>query len=231
MIEDVIDAIETSIADVKKKFYGVCTAHVINLADPLMLGRVQVQLPSIDALDLQPWARVAVPMAGIMHGHYFIPNMMDEVLVAFEHGDVSAPYILGSLWTAMAPPPLPSPYPQIRAIRTLAGNQLVMTEFPPTVTIQNGPTAPEVLPAPPVPTGPYSSVMLSSAGVTAMGPTVISLQVATSSVIITPTTITLQCGSNVVALGPQGIEIASAGTINITAAGHCSILAPTVSIN
>jgi hypothetical protein len=170
-------------------------------------------------------------MAGIMHGHYFIPNMMDEVLVAFEHGDTTAPYILGSLWTAMAPPPLPSPLPQIRAIRTLAGNQIVMTELPPTVTIQNGPTAPEVMPSPPVPTGPYSSVMLSSTGVTAMGPAVISLQVATNSIIITPTTITLQCGSNVVALGPQGIDIAAAGVINITAAGHCSILSPTVTIN
>lgn len=231
MIEDVIDALETSIADVKKKFYGVCTARVINLADPLMLGRVQVQLPSIDALDLQPWARVAVPMAGIMHGYYFIPNMMDEVLVAFEHGDMSAPYIIGSLWTAMAPPPLPTPYAQIRAIRTLAGNQIVMTEAPPTVTIQNGPTAPAVMPAPPVPTGPYSSVVLSSAGVSAMGPALVSLQVATSSIVITPTTITLQCGSNIVALGPQGIEIGTTGTINIIAGGPCTVMAPMVSIN
>ena len=70
---------------------------MINLLDPLTLGRVQVQLPFIDALDLSPWARIAVPMAGLGHGHYFIPNLSDEVLVAFEHGDVNAPYIIGSL--------------------------------------------------------------------------------------------------------------------------------------
>ena len=230
-MEDVINDIERSIADVNKKFYGVCTARVINPVDPLMLGRVQVQLPSIDALDLEPWARVAVPMAGILHGHYFIPNILDEVLVAFEHGDTTAPYIIGSLWTAMAPPPLPSPLPQIRAIRTLAGNQIVMTELPPTVTIQNGPTPPAVMPAPPVPTGPYSSVMLSSLGVNVMGPTLVSLQAGTSSILVSPTGIILQSGANVVTLGPSGIDIAAAGTINITAAGHCTILAPTVSIN
>ena len=81
----------------------------------------------LDSLDLSPWARIALPMAGVLHGMYFIPNINDEVLVAFEHGDVNAPYIIGSLWNAMAPPPLQSPVPQIRAIRTLAGNQIVFT--------------------------------------------------------------------------------------------------------
>ena len=114
---------------------GVQVGRVINLLDPLLLGRVQVQLPFIDALDLSPWARVAMPAAGLASGFYWIPNLGDEVLVAFENGDINAPYIIGCLWSAIVVPPLPSPLPQIRMIRTPLGNQIMFTEAPPTITI------------------------------------------------------------------------------------------------
>jgi len=84
MIEEIILGEEKSIEDAKRKMYGVQVGRVINLLDPLTLGRVQVQLPSIDALDLAPWARVAMPMASILCGFYFIPQIGDQVLVAFE---------------------------------------------------------------------------------------------------------------------------------------------------
>jgi hypothetical protein len=61
MIEEMIGAIETSIEKVKKKYYGVTSGTVINPLDPLGNGRVQVQLPMIDSLDLSPWCRIAAP--------------------------------------------------------------------------------------------------------------------------------------------------------------------------
>src|SRR5690348_16398128 len=71
-------------ADEDTKVFGVTTGTVTELrGDPMGLGRVQVNLPFIDSLDPFPWARVAVPMAGPAHGTYFIPNIGDEVLVAF----------------------------------------------------------------------------------------------------------------------------------------------------
>jgi uncharacterized protein involved in type VI secretion and phage assembly len=105
LIEDMLSSVDQSIEDLKKKFFGVTTGRVINPLDPLTLGRVQIQLPFIDALDLSPWARVATPMVGQMAGNYFIPNIGDEVLVAFEHGDVRRPYVLGRLYNAADPPP------------------------------------------------------------------------------------------------------------------------------
>lgn len=45
MIETVLDRIDSSIERLNKKHYGVVTGRVINILDPLMLGRVQVQLP------------------------------------------------------------------------------------------------------------------------------------------------------------------------------------------
>jgi phage baseplate assembly protein gpV len=133
----VVDTLAADSEDVEAdpKIYGVVVGRVVNVVDPLMLGRVQVQIPAIDAADQSPWARVAVPAAGMASGFYWLPNEEDEVLVAFEQGDLNAPYVIGCLWSAMAPPPLPSPLPQMRLIRTPQGNQIIITDAPPTITI------------------------------------------------------------------------------------------------
>ena len=228
MIEETL--LEQAANDTTKKYYGVTVGRVINPLHPLALGRLQVQLPFIDSLDLAPWARVCVPMAGMLAGAYYIPNVGDEVLVAFEHGDVNAPYILGSLWNAIQRPPLPSPLPQIRTTRTLVGNQIVFTEAPPTVTIQNGPTSPVPIPSPPVPTGPYQTIALTPAGAV-----VSALQVQ----MIASTGVTITVGGTNIAITPAGVAITSAGTlslnaagaITITAGGVCSITAPMIKLN
>ena len=219
MIEEALSNIEDSISDIKKKYYGVVTGRVINPLDPLCLGRVQVQLPFIDDLDLSPWARVATPMAGIASGFYFLPMLGDEVLVAFEHGEVNAPYVIGSLWSAFAPPPLPSPVPQIRTLRTLTGNQIMITEIPPSIMIS-------------MLTG--QMILLSPAGIELVsGATVVSLGPPT-----TPT-LNVVSGSNTISMTPAGISVAAsgnltlaaAGNVTITAGGVCSVNAPTVMIN
>ncbi len=220
VIEETLERPTESIEKTRPKFYGVTTGRVINVLDPMTLGRVQVQLPFIDSLDLSPWARVAVPMAGITHGMYFIPNIGDEVLVAFEQGDINVPYVIGSLWTAMAPPPLQSPVPQIRAVRTLVGNQIVMTEAPPTITIQTGPTPPVVLPTPPTPAGP-PTILLSPAGVVVMfGANVINM---------TQAGIQIMAGSNVINMTQDGITIAAAN-LNLAAVGSVNISGAAINI-
>lgn len=220
MIEETLERPTESIEKTRPKFYGVTTGRVINVLDPMTLGRVQVQLPFIDSLDLSPWARVAVPMAGITHGMYFIPNIGDEVLVAFEQGDINVPYVIGSLWTAMAPPPLQSPVPQIRAVRTLVGNQIVMTEAPPTITIQTGPTPPVVLPTPPTPAGP-PTILLSPAGVVVMfGTNVINMMQAG---------IQIMAGSNVINMTQDGTTIAAAN-LNLAAVGSVNISGAAINI-
>jgi len=216
---------------VRPKFYGVTVGTVVpGIPDPLMLGRVQVRLPFIDSLDFSPYARVATMMAGPFHGSYFIPNFGDEVLVAFEHGDVTAPYIIGSLWNLAAPPPLLSPLPQIRALRTLAGAQVVFQEVPPSIYIQT-PTPPEVVPMPPSPVGPHQTVWLSPAGIQVTSPTLITLQVQTSTVTITPGGIVLQAGGSSIAVTPAGVFLQGGGASVALAGGNASVIAPMVRIN
>jgi uncharacterized protein involved in type VI secretion and phage assembly len=88
---------------------GVVTGKVTNLEDPEGLGRVQVMfpwLPKYKDADLSSnWARLAAPMGGKERGFFFLPEIDDEVLVAFEHGDVDYPYIVGSLWHNTDKPP------------------------------------------------------------------------------------------------------------------------------
>lgn len=230
MIEELLERLEASAESKDTKFYGVTVGKVINPLDPMSLGRVQVQLPFIDSLDLQPWARVAVPMAGPFSGTYFIPNVGDEVLVAFEHGDSGVPYIIGSLWNAISRPPLPSPVPQIRTIRTLVGNQIVFEDVPPAITIQTSPTPPVPIPLPGSPTGPHQTIRISPAGVEVTSPVSIRMQVGTNTLLISPAGITLQVGSNVVNITPQGVSVA--GTeIDLMAVGQAVIAGAMVRIN
>ena len=212
MIESALEQMESSIDAIKKKVYGVVTGRVINILDPLMLGRVQVQLPFLDSVDLSPWARIAVPMAGPLHGTYMIPNIGDEVLVAFEQGDVNAPYVVGSLWNAMSPPPLPSPVPQIRVIKTLVGNQIMITEAPPSITIQVMVTGQTILIA------PTGIQILSGTNVINLGPPT------------GPPTVQVVSGSNAISMSPDGITVAGTPNLNLTASGVLNITAPAINI-
>ncbi len=89
---------------------AVVVGVVTNNSDPKWPGRVKVRfpwLPSANSDDGQEsaWARVASPMAGKGRGFFWLPEVDDEVLVAFEHGDVNRPYVVGALWNDKDNPP------------------------------------------------------------------------------------------------------------------------------
>jgi phage protein D/phage baseplate assembly protein gpV len=83
---------------------GVVPAMVTNLNDPDDLGRVKVKYTWLGEIESW-WARIASPMAGSERGFFYLPEVNDEVLIAFEHGDVHRPYIIGALWSSTDKPP------------------------------------------------------------------------------------------------------------------------------
>ena len=85
---------------------GVVIGVVTNLNDPDNLGRVKVKYPWLGDQIESDWMRLATPMAGASRGFMYLPEVNDEVLVAFEHGDVHRPYIVGALWNGQDKPPL-----------------------------------------------------------------------------------------------------------------------------
>lgn len=213
------------------RIYGVVVGRVINLLDPLCLGRVQVQIPAIDGLDLSAWARVATPAASLASGIYWIPSLEDEVLVAFERGDVHAPYIIGCLWSALMVPPLPSPLPQIRMIRTPLGNQIIFTEIPPTVTITTASMLQTIMMTPAgiqIFAGP-NIINMTPDGITITGTPNLNL-IASGSINIGAPNITI-AGATTTSMVSPNINISSAAATNIQSTGVCNVTAPLVKIN
>jgi uncharacterized protein involved in type VI secretion and phage assembly len=80
------------------RFFGVVLGIVTNNHDPENLHRVKVRFPWLCDNNESNWARVVSPMAGPDRGIYFLPEVDDEVLVAFEHGRVDHPFVVGCLW-------------------------------------------------------------------------------------------------------------------------------------
>lgn len=92
------DLIASGDGDRRNGIHGVVTGVVTNNQDPEGLARVRVRFPWLSDADESWWARLATPMAGPNRGVYLLPEVDDEVLVAFEHGDARFPYVLGALW-------------------------------------------------------------------------------------------------------------------------------------
>ena len=84
---------------------GVATATVTRNDDPQGLGRVKLALPWREANFETDWVRVLAPMAGGGRGAFFLPEVKDEVLVAFDRDDIRHPYVLGALWSSADKPP------------------------------------------------------------------------------------------------------------------------------
>lgn len=69
-----------------------------NSGSDAMDGRVCVTIPTRDtnANELK-WARVSMPSSGSKWGHYFLPEVGDQVLLAFEGGNIEKPYVIGCI--------------------------------------------------------------------------------------------------------------------------------------
>jgi len=84
--------------------FAIAPGIVTNNLDITSEGRVQVRIPSMP--QMEPWARVASVGGGSSRGFVWIPQIDDEVLVAFAQNDPSGAYVLGGLWSTKDRPPL-----------------------------------------------------------------------------------------------------------------------------
>ncbi len=128
----------------KHKIYGVAVGIVKDIKDHKNLGRVKLNFPWLAEKDAESvamekdddqahsnWARVATLMAGAKRGAYFIPEVGDEVLVAFEHGELDRPVVLGALWNQQDAPPETMDKEgknDIRALHTRSGHKIVFND-------------------------------------------------------------------------------------------------------
>lgn len=114
-----------------ERLAGVTIAVVDDIDDPQKLGRVKVLFPWLSDDYVSSWARVVVPGGGPGRGLAWLPESGDEVLVAFEHGDIQFPMVLGGLWNGKDAPPAYQPDQGQQSTRTIVsrtGHQLTLTE-------------------------------------------------------------------------------------------------------
>jgi len=110
------------------KIEGVMIGIVTNNEDPEGLSRVKLTFPLREANNETDWVRVATLMAGKDRGSLFIPEVGDEVLVAFHLGEMSEPYVIGALWNDKDPSPKGHEKNHIRKFRSRAGHEIMFND-------------------------------------------------------------------------------------------------------
>ena len=199
-----------------QKIQGVTVGTVINNIDATGEARVQLMLPWLPGY--RPWARLCVLMGGLARGTYFVPQIGDEVLVAFHHGDVREPFVLGSLWNTLDRPPalLTTDPVTKRTIRTPLGHELTFDDALQSVTLSSNLLSTVTLSADKAEIStPTARVTIGKAGdVTVKAATVLSLEAPVIKI-----------------TADAVLKVESSGTASFGASGPCAIKGGPLAIN
>ena len=126
---------ETESSRVFEPVIGIVTDN----KDPSKLGRVKVKIPVLSMNDTTWWAPLVMIGASKNRGWFFIPEIDDEVLILFEHGDADRPVVIGSLWNGKDKPcdKNPGGNPR-RMIKSRAGSKITFDDDQMKVTLEDG---------------------------------------------------------------------------------------------
>ena len=108
------------------RFKGVEVGTVVDVNDPNGEGRIRVDFPWMGGENKLYWAPVATLMSGGSRGSWFMPEVGDEVLVAFEQEDVEHPFVIGFLWNGKDKPPETSSHK--RLLKSVKGHTILLDD-------------------------------------------------------------------------------------------------------
>ena len=200
-----------------RKLIGVAVAQVVSNLDSLGQGRVQISIRWLT--DAQPWARVAVLSAGHDRGTWFIPQVGDEVLVAFEHGDPLQPYVIGSLWNSTDTPPATATTDPImrRLVKTPAGHVIELDDTKQSITITSS-SGQKVAITP-------EKIDLSAGN----GASEVTLE--TSGTITLKASLKIELQAPEISISGTTLELSADATATLKASGSCTVKGAIVEIN
>jgi uncharacterized protein involved in type VI secretion and phage assembly len=114
-------------------------ALVTDNKDPDKLGRVKVKMPALTEAETTWWAPLIMLGASKNRGWFFIPEVDDEVLLIFEHGDPNRPIVLGAIWNGKDKPADKNPgnNPR-RLIKSREGSRVMFDDEKDLIVIEDG---------------------------------------------------------------------------------------------
>lgn len=118
-------------ADALLRWYGLYPALVSDLVDPDNLGRIEVRFPGFGdpGSEVRAWATLCTPYADDNQGLQILPEVDSQVVVGFEAGDPTRPYIVGCCWNGQRSlPESPEAANNKRLLRTRSGSELLFDD-------------------------------------------------------------------------------------------------------
>lgn len=201
--------------------YSITPGVVTNNFDLIGEGRVQLKIPALPSY--QPWARLAAIGAGDSRGFLWVPEVGDEVLVAFNQNDERDAYVLGGLWSTLERPPvtLPTDFLIKRVIKTGKvggiGHEVEFDDALQSITITSSTEQKITI-------DPFKIELQNTAGTLS-----IKMDNATQTVSITAA-VKIELKATQISLQGSQIELKGAA-VDITSAGPCTIMGLPVKIN
>jgi uncharacterized protein involved in type VI secretion and phage assembly len=186
-------------------YFGLYAGIVVDNTDPDEKGRVLVRLPWIDPDFETLWAPVSQIYAGSGYGAYWIPEIDDQVLVAFMRGELRKPVVIGSIYSRdRTPYAARSGGADPKLFRTVGGHMLLMED------------------------GSGAKIQL----IDKTGNNEITIDSESNTITIKANSEVVVESSNSVTVSATGnLSITAGGSISIEASGSLSIKGATISLN
>jgi uncharacterized protein involved in type VI secretion and phage assembly len=207
---DLISDVDAARGGRPTRIYGVVVGLVTNNQDPDGIGRVKLRFPWLSDADESHWARIAAPMAGKDRGTYFVPEVDDEVLVAFEQGDIRFPYVLGGLWNSVDTPPADNADGKNsqRLIKSRSGHTIKLND-------EDGKETVEIVDK----TGKNSIVInTASNSITITSDKDITLKAANGTIALDAQKVSMKSSADAKVEAGAGMDVKASGTLNIKGA-------------
>jgi uncharacterized protein involved in type VI secretion and phage assembly len=201
--------------------YAIAPGVVTENLDVTAEARVKVRIPSLSAFE--PWARLCAVGAGSSRGLLWVPQVDDEVLVAFNQNDERDAYVLGGLWSTLDRPPaiVPTDFLIKRIIKTGVaagvGHEIEFDDALQSITITSSTLQKITI-------DPLQIKIENTAGTLS-----ISMDNATQSISINAA-VSIELKATQIKLEGAQVELKGA-TINVQSAGPCNIQGLPVKIN
>jgi len=118
----------------ENRYYGKYRATVFDNEDPLVQGRLMLQVPDVLGDIPTSWALPCLPAVGLQMGVFALPAVGSTVWAEFEQGNADYPIWVGGYWGSAAEvPPLAIAAPpgmQNILLQTTGQNVLWITDTP-----------------------------------------------------------------------------------------------------